>query len=221
MMKSKNHKRLWAIISIALLLVAGILLLGNQSFKAIERAAFDEFNQRQLILASGVTNGVELYFETLAGSMKALGTIPEVQRLDEPSTRRELQHKFDELEPLGVNDIAVLGADGVLQYNVMAHEIEGVDFSWRQYFQEAKKMTSSDTYIIEFIEFKGVEAGQKGVLVAVPMFTSISNKNPAPQFAGVVLCTLKLDTITQKFIAPVQASERGHAFLIDDEYNAL
>ncbi len=85
-------------------------------------------------------------------------------------------------------------------------------------------MTSSDTYVIEFIEFKGVEAGQKGVLVAVPMFETATDTNsPSPpgQFAGVVLCTLKLDTITQKFVAPIQSSERGHAFLIDDEHNVL
>jgi hypothetical protein len=39
------------------------LILGNQSFKATEKAAFDEFNQRQLVLATGAAGGIELYTE--------------------------------------------------------------------------------------------------------------------------------------------------------------
>jgi hypothetical protein len=222
-MKNKNAKRPWVIIGIATVLVAVILILGNQSFKATEKAAFDEFNQRQLVLAREATGGIELYFENLAGDMRALARIPEIQHLDEAQTRREIQYMLYELEQWGVNDVGVLDADGVLRYNVAAPEIEGMDFSWRAYYQEAKEMTSNDTYIVEFIEFKGVEAGEKGVLIAVPMFdaTDGNSSSPAGQFAGVVLCTLKLDTITQRFVAPIQSSERGHAFLIDDEYNLL
>jgi PAS domain S-box-containing protein len=204
--------------------VAIILIIGYQSFKAIEKAAFDEFNQRQLVLAREATGGLELYFENLASDMRALARLPEIQQFDEIPTRREMQYMLYELEPWGVNDIAVLDADGVVKYNAVAHQLEGVDFSWRNYFQEARELTSGDTYIVEFIEFKGVEAGQKGVLVAAPMFETTADGNPASpsgQFAGVVVSTLKLDTITQKFITPIQASEDGHAFLIDDEYNVL
>ncbi len=223
-MKSKRPRGVRVIISVTLLLVVVILILGNQSFRATEQAAFDEFNQRQLVLAKGAAGGIELYFETLAGDMRTLARIPEIQRLAEAPTRREMQRRFDELESRGVNDIAVLDANGVARYNVIAHQIEGVDFSWRNYYQEAKKMSSNDAYIIEFIEFKGVEIGQKGVLIAVPMFEAVADNNSpsaASRFAGVVVGTLKLDAVTQKFIAPIQASERGHAFLIDDEYNLL
>jgi signal transduction histidine kinase len=214
----------WSVILIALLLVVVILILGNQWFKSTEKATFDEFNQRQLVLATEATSGIELYFETLAGSMRALGRIAEVQHLVEAPTRRELQHRFEELEPLGVNDIGVLDADGRLRYNAAAPEIEGVDFSWREYYQEAKELGSTDSYIIEFIEFKGVEAGQEGVLVAVPMFVTPTDSTYAvspSRFAGVILCTLKLDTITQKFVAPIKSSERGHAFMIGDEHTVL
>jgi PAS domain S-box-containing protein len=220
----KSPKGPWVIIIMTLLLVAVMLVLGNQSFKATEKAAFDEFNQRQLVLARGAAGGIELYFETLAGDLRALGRMPQVQHLDEAPTRREIQHTFDQLEPLEVNDVGVLDANGVLRCNVMAHQIEGVDFSWRRDYQEAKRLTSDDSYVVEFIEFKGVEAGQKGVLVAVPMLETATDANyPAPsgQFAGVVLCTLRLDTITQKFVAPIQSSERGHAFVIDDQHHVL
>jgi hypothetical protein len=46
------------------------------------------------------------------------------------------------LEPLRVNDVAVLDADGIVRYNVVAHEIEGVDFSWRRYHQSLAERAS-------------------------------------------------------------------------------
>lgn len=206
----------YTIIIIAVLLVTVILILGFQSFKTTEKATLDEFNQRQLVLAGGATNGIELYFENLAGDMKALGEIQEVQSFDEAPSRRELQHTFNKIEHMGANDVGVLDTDGVLRYNVMAPQIEGMDFSWRDYFKELKDPTFTDEYVIEFIEFKGVEVGQKGVLIAVPMVeTSTGN------FVGVVLCTIKLDTVTNIFVANIKPSDGGHAFLMDDEYNMI
>ena len=219
-MNSHRTRWPWIITTMALILVGVVLVLGNQSFKTTEKTAFAEFNQRQLVLANEAAGGFEMYFRHLAEHMWALARKPKVQHLDEIPTRQEMQDTYYELEPWGVNDIAVVDASGMVRYNVMAPQIEGTDFSWRQYFLEAKRMTSSDTYIVEFIEFKGVEAGQKGVLLAVPMFEPAIAKTPG-QFAGVVLCTLKLDTITQEFVAPIKSSVRGHAFLIDDEYNVL
>ena len=220
-----NLKNPKIIAVITLLIVAFILVAGNLSFKVTEKATFNEFNKRQLVLAKGTTNGIELYFANLAGDMETIGKIPEIHHFEEATTRRQLQQFYDELEPWGVNDIALLDLNGILQYNVMANQLEGVDFSWRKYFQEAKNMTFDDhTYIIEFIEFKGVEAGKKGVLIAVPMFETLKDENHPYQqgeFVGVALSTLKLDIITQRFIAPLKSTERGHAFLIDGEYNVL
>ena len=85
---------------------AVILILGYQSFKATEKATLKEFNQRQLVLARESAGGLELYFDALAGDMRA--RILEIQQLDESPTRREMQRTFDKLESLGVNDIGVL-----------------------------------------------------------------------------------------------------------------
>ena len=223
-MKKISAIRPWIIIAIAISMLIAILIMGDLSFRATKKATFDEFNQRQLVLAREAAGGIELYFETMAGDMRALGWMPGVQYLDEAETRREIMHTFRRLELLGANDVAILDAAGVVRYNVTAPHLEGVDFSWRRYFQEASEMTSDDTYIIEFIEFKGVDVGQKGVVVAVPIFeTSADEDHPAPsgQFAGVAVCTLKLDTITQRFVTHIQSSERGQVTLVDDDANIL
>ena len=128
-MKIKSRKGPWVIIIIALLLVAVFLTLGNRSFNASEKASFDEFNQRQLVLARAATSGFEWFFENLAGDMRVLARLPEIQYLDEAPTRRELQVMLQEVEPWGARDVGVLDANGVLRTAAVVHEIEGVDFS--------------------------------------------------------------------------------------------
>jgi PAS domain S-box-containing protein len=220
-MKNDRFTRPWLIMVAAFLLVVVFFILGYQSFKAAENVAFTEFNERQLVLAREAAGGIELYFDSLAGDLRSLGERPEVRSLEELIVRREIQYIFDKWEPLGANDIGVLDANGTLRYNVMAPQIEDQDFSWRTYYQEAKEMAPGDTYIIEFIAFQGVELGERGVLVAVPMYEADADSASTGGFTGVIVATLKLDTITERFVAPIKSSERGHAFLIDDEHNVL
>jgi PAS domain S-box-containing protein len=218
--------RAWvAAIAIALLQVIVILIVGYISFKATEKATFNEFNQRQLVMATKVSHGIELYFETLARAMKALGVLPGVNNFDDVAARQFLTLEIHELARLGVNDIGVLDADGLLRYDVIANHLEGEDFSGRAYYHVAKAMNpAGDGYITELIVFKGVDAGKKGILVAVPMFENHSNKiypSPSEKFVGVVFCTFTIETLTKKFVAPVRSSKRGYTFLIDDGCNIL
>jgi len=64
-MKSRLFIRPWIITATAFMLVGGVLFLGRQSFKATEDVAFNEFNQRQLLLASNASNIAELHARTI------------------------------------------------------------------------------------------------------------------------------------------------------------
>jgi two-component system response regulator HydG len=214
--------RPWVTVAIALILIGITLIVGRHSFRATEEAAIAEFNQKQLVMAREAAGAIEMYFEFLAGAMKAIGREQAVAAFDEIETRQILAYEFKELECLGVNDIAVIDAKGIIRYNVAAHQLEGADFSWRKYFQTAQNLTSDDAYVIQSIEFKGVDVGKNGVLVGVPMLKALTvDGYPSNTFAGLTLCTLKLDTLTQKFVAPIEHSEGGHALLIDNEFCIL
>ncbi len=218
-MKNKNSKKLTVAI-ITLLLILIILVTGYYSYKAAESATIKEFNKRQLILAENAGNSIELYFETIANNMKAFGETVEEEKPNEEKYRKMQHRRFKELEQIGVNDIGWLNKSGTLLYNEVAHQIQGIDFSWRKYFTEAKQMDpdkSYHTYVIEFIDFKGVEKDKKGVLLSVPLFTTDGKK----EFDGVLVSTLKLNTVTKKFIENLQSSENSRAFLLDDEKHLL
>jgi PAS domain S-box-containing protein len=218
------NERPWLIVIINLLLVVVILVAGYQSFKATEQATFNEFNQRQLVMAKGAVGGIELYFRNLSEAMHAMARMDGVLGFDEITTRHVLALEIHELERLGVKDIGVLDADGVLRFSARASHLEGGDFSQRRYYLEAKEMTSAENYMIQFIDSKPVETGQAGMVVAVPMLTARADKGQPSsfgRFAGVTFCSLDLDYLIDKLVAPVKPTGGGHAFLIDDESKVL
>ncbi len=87
-------ERSWVIAMITFLLVIVILIVGYQTFKATEMATFDEFNQRQFIIAREATGAIELYIETLARAMKALSRVPGVVALMKSQPERYWLSKF-------------------------------------------------------------------------------------------------------------------------------
>jgi PAS domain S-box-containing protein len=212
------------ILLLSLCLVALFLFLGYQSYRKTEKAALEEFNQRQLVLARETASGIELYLESLARDLRVLGRNHAVQRLDEEKTRQAMGNLFSELKTLGVNDIGLLTADGLLKYNVTAPQLEGADFSWRKYYQDIRSTSFNSKYASEFIEFKGADAGLRGVLIAVPVYDDADTVHPAARpagIAGVLICTMKLDVLISKFVAPVTSSKRGHTYLLDDRRHVL
>ncbi len=215
--------RLWVDATIVCLQFAVIIFAGYQFYKTTESTTLHDFNQHQLVLAAEAAGDIEQFFEAIAGPLRTLGNIPGFSRLDEKIIRRMVALEFHDLESYGVNDIAVFDAAGTVRYTHTAPHLEGKDFSWRTYYKEAVEMSPGDPYIIEFIDFKGVDLGQKGVLIAMPMFSHpIDKKTDSTHiFSGMVVCTLKLNNLTEKFIAPVKSSKNGHSFLIDEEFNFL
>jgi PAS domain S-box-containing protein len=212
------------IVIINFLLIAVILVAGYQSLKATEEATFNEFNQRQLVMARGAVGGIELYFRNLSEAMHAMARMDGVLGFDEITTRHVLALEIHELERLGVTDIGVLDADGVLRFSARAPHLEGSDFSQRRYYLEAKEMNSAENYMIQFIDSKPVEADQAGMVLVVPMFAVRAEKNQPSafgRFAGVTFCSLDLDYLIDKLVAPVKPTGGGHAFLIDEESKVL
>ncbi|NOX35055.1 MAG: AAA domain-containing protein [Deltaproteobacteria bacterium] len=210
--------------AIALMQVAVIILVGYYFFKSTEKATDAAFNLQQHVLASEIAGDIEQYFQNLSGMLNTMSQIPFINEFNENKTRQMLALKFKTLKGLGINDIAVMDSKGIIRYSLNARELEGKDFSWRKYYQKAKTMADWDHYIIQFIEFKGANAGEKGILIAVPMIAkekSANFYNSENGFNGLLICTFKLDTLIQKFLAPHRSTKNGHIFLIDNEYTSL
>ena len=207
------------VLSIAIFVVVIFILgLGYYAYKNTEKSTFFQFNRRQLITARRVCDGIKGCFKHLTGELKTLGKMLEMRDLDGPLKNRLILNLFDELEPWGINNIQILDRNGIVEFNMAVPQLEGADFSREGYFKKAKEMAydpdSNGRFITRLIEFTGIESGQKGILVAMPLFKTGT-------FEGVILCTQRLNYWIGQYILGVKVAERGHVFLTDDQFTVL
>ncbi len=211
------------IAAVASLLVVIILIVSHRSFKATETTTIAEFNRRQLTMAREAAGGIEFYFETLATAMKAIGKTPEVIQFQEEAIRRILSFTYEELAWLGINDIAVMDSRGRVACTSASHQGEGIHASWRGYLHRTGQRSGDRSYFLDFITFSGNgKEKEKGLLVGVSVNGRSSQGGPqAARSGGIVFCVLKLDTLIDKFLVPVQSSGEGYVFLIEKGFQVL
>ena len=205
------------------LFIGTILIIGYKSYKVSEQTTYSEFNQRQLLLAKQTVAGMKNYIEILVNALRSVARFQNASRFDDPMARAIIKHEFLEIEEMGVNDLGIIDANGILRYSARAPNLEGTDFSWRNYFQRAKANVSASNfpmkYCLNVIEFKGVDAGERGLLLCVPIAVKVEKKGleSAPyDFGGVVVCTFKLKMLTRNFIATLESDEHSHVFLFTE-----
>jgi len=209
---------------ITLLVIGGILFLGRQSYETTERAAFNEFNQRQLLLASSVAHEIQNYFNTLAVHLQEVVDIPQVQNLSEKFIREKLRHELDQLRPMKVENILFLDAKGVIRHDGLDSDFVGQEFFNQKYFYRVKREGfGKDNYVVEILEVKQKEGVKKKVVIGIPFLSQKKAEGGLNQqkFLGSIVYIISLESIVEKFIAPVKASGRGHAFLIDENHHVL
>ncbi len=199
--------------------------MGWQSYRATETVAFEEFNERQLVVSKSAAAGVELFLRDIIREMREVAAEPGVWELDETRVRTIIEEKRDWLnaDDLGAEsiiDIGIEDVDGIVRYSAVARHLEGTDLSGRRYFQEISQAGSSTEYAIELIDFRGVDASERGVALGVPIFAgeAADGRN---EFVGAVVAILRLDSITDRFIAPIYGSGGAFPFLVSKDYEVL
>jgi signal transduction histidine kinase len=223
-MEKQGFAKFWIIITSAFLLVVLFLVAWYVSLEITEQDVLDKYNQQQLFLVSGTAGGIEGLFDDLASGLGSLGLLPEVQYFDEDSTRRELARKLEELRPQGITDIGILDADGTGWVFAVDNQAEGVDYSWRSYFKAAQAISSGSDPHPLIIELQTTDPGEPRFRIAIPVFeTAVDDNHPFPtgDFAGVILGSLNLNTLIERYIAPFKPPGDGHIFLVNGEYDII
>ncbi|MDA3786895.1 MAG: sigma 54-interacting transcriptional regulator [Desulfobacula sp.] len=211
-------------VSIALVQVIVILYAAYFFFRSSQRVTDATFNLQQHVLAAEIAGDIKQFFENLAGSLNTICKIPVIREFDETKTSEMLTLAYQDLKTQGLIDIAVMDSKGIFRFSVNSEEILGKDFSWRKFYKNAKSMDKGYQYIIQFVEFKGASAGEKGIVIVAPMFAQEKSDNfysSATGFNGLVIYTLRLDTLIQKFLTSHKSTETGHIFLMDSDYTVF
>ena len=220
--------RSWLFLTLSGLLIGVILIIGYLSFKASERTTCTAFNQQQLLIVNQTVAGMKNYIDTLVLSLRSIARTQNIYHFDDPMTRLVIEHEFIELQDMGVNDLGIIDADGILRYAARAPHLVGTDFSWRKYYQQAKANASAKNFNLKYrlnlIEFKGVDVGERGLLLCVPITVKNKKKglkSAAFNFWGLVVCTFKLEMLTRNFIPNLESDEVHHVYLFTDTGDLL
>lgn len=212
-MRVLGKRGTWIVSGIALLLLAIVVFLGFLSFTGTENAIIDEFQERQALAANRTAEGIEAHFESLARETRALATSRIVQRFNKQAVEREIGLELDELGELGVIDIRILDANGIVKFSASGPKTEGRDFSSRDYFKEARRATSSKQVFIELVRLP--EPGNKmTVVIASPIFAPRSaqdRRSTADRFAGIAMVNMDIDTVINRFVVPKESAPTSHA----------
>jgi PAS domain S-box-containing protein len=206
-MKLKIKKYFIIIASVSITVLAVLFFFLYHAHNEAILLAKDQFNEQQVLVGKQTALGIEENIRLLARELELLSLTPEIKDFDLPKARNIMNDTFKYVKDFYVNDIGLIDSRGIVRLPLHAPQLTGTDFSFRKYFKEAKKLSAS-TPTYEFITFKGVEKGLKGIVIAMPIFTE------KREFGGVILFTIKVNDLIAGFI-PSQGS--SSEFWVIDE----
>lgn len=207
-MKQRGNGYLRLVVAAPILALAGLMVALYHTYEEALALAKDQLGTQQLLLARQASVGIRKNMELLVRELEWLASQPATIALDLGEYRATAEDTYRYVSDSYVNDVALVDAQGIVLLPLRAPELTGRDFSYREYFQRAREATAgAPSY--ELITFKGVNAGEKGIVIAMPVL------GPDGDFRGVVLFTI----IVSELIRGLCEANRvgGTAWVIDRE----
>ncbi len=166
--------------------ISCVVYLSHQVYRQALQTLTQEFQEQQIIIAHQTANSFEKDIKLIIREVELISGNAFVIDLDLKKAKETLANTYEYLKKFKIVDIAILNSSGVVELPLIAQDLKGVDFSFRKYFIQAKKQnTKKSTH--EFITFKGVDKGDKGIVIAMPII------HPQKGFNGVVVLILKTE----------------------------
>jgi PAS domain S-box-containing protein len=211
-MNSKRSHYILVIVAACAISLLVIFLSQYYAYKEASALIENQFNNQQMSVSKLTALRVEDDIKLLEKELQLLSMKTAVRNINVRGSRESLEEVFSRVRDLYVNDLALLDSKGTVRLPLRASQLTGADFSFREYFRKASILKDS-VPIYEFIEFKGVDSGEKGIVIAMPLFKD------SGAFNGVVLFTIKISELIEGFIPSGESS--SDYWIIDNSGNIL
>ncbi len=209
----KNLHRNYKIIAMIFIVTAsGLFFTLTHTYNDAETMIVAQFNDQQRLIAKQTSLGIQKNMGYITEALKSLSQKATKAGMDLDEIRAAMELTYEQMRTLYVNDIGFLDAQGILRIPLRAPQISGKNFSFREYFQKARTMKSLIP-VYEFIEFKGVDIGQKGIIIAMPVLDGRG------EFAGIVLAAMKVNALLKGYLLSEPAG--SEFWLIDSDNTVL
>ncbi len=192
-----------------------VVLFAMYSYRIVEREMASQFNREQALLAEQTAMGIQQYMNDITNILSLTTHIETVAEGHPEEIKLALKNAY---APLKSKVIFLFweNADGIMQYHYPEEVLPGIngkDFSFRTYFQVARQMRVP--YVSEIIlvggeSYKDIPGRFESFVISFPIL------GPDGSFKGVLGCAIDLENITARYVAPIQPSKSGYAWLIDE-----
>ncbi len=195
--------------AVALVALAISLVHTYNEAQALARSQLGE-QQLQLARQSVVSFGKNI--DLLVRELEWLARRPAAIDFDLDAFRTIAEESFGYVKRSYVNDVALIDAGGIVRLPLEAPYLTGRDFSYRGYFKKAAA-SGRKSPIYELITFKGVDAGERGIAIAMPILSDTG------EFRGVVLFTIIVAELIRGLGAADPTGSRS--WVMDSRGNAV
>jgi len=211
-MKIKSNQLFWLITILAIVIILGLSYLLYNTYDKANVLVKKQFSEQQRLLAKQTAVGIEESIALLEREIEHLAKVNAIKKFNIDDARIVMTETFKYVKDIYVNDIGLIDSKGIVRIPLLAPHLTGQDFSFREYFIKASKLkTGAPVY--EFITFKGVDVGEPGIIIAMPIF------HPNEIFNGVLVFTIKFNDLIQGHL-PSQ-SNSFKTWVMDSENRIL
>ena len=211
-MKERIKKYYTLITAFFILVIVALSLLLHHARQEVLVLIKQQYNQQQSLLVKQTAIGIEENFAIVVRELELLTNMCAVKTFDLVDIQDVMAQTYDHVKKHYINDIGFINADGIFKTALNTPQFLGMDFSDRKYFIKAASMNERSP-IFELINVPGAEKEEKGVVVAMPIYSDDDF------FGGVILFMIKLHELIEGHSLASNGNSR--TWVIDEDSNIL
>ncbi|MFZ3301267.1 MAG: cache domain-containing protein [Microgenomates group bacterium] len=183
-------------------------LVARNATNTVKRAIL----QRQQILVRAESGNITSFFQVFGDSIAFLSQLPTIWKLD-ANTAKDLDIFVEQWRDSGVvSGIALTDSKGIVLFNsnIEGTHDTGISLSDRDYFIWAKQKPKDSEYFVGKPVVSRLGASKGGMIV--PVASAIYNNGV---LKGVLVASVRLDSLTKNYIDLMQVSDLTEVYLLD------
>jgi PAS domain S-box-containing protein len=187
---------LFALVVFIISLIITLNIFFQQSYQS-EMA--EQFNRQQLIIAKSIAKSIEDEIHYIEAGTVSLASLIAEKKLINSNPEGYINNTYAGVKDEMSSNIKLLDSNGKMVYSSLGESLKPRD---TVLFQQMKKDT------VRKVRYEDLLATDRKIIMLAPIEGSDG-------LHGVLIMEIMIDTISEKFLAPVRAGIRGHAWMMD------
>jgi PAS domain S-box-containing protein len=198
----KTNIFLLALVVFIISLIITLNIFFQQTYQS-EMA--EQFNSQQLIIAKSVAKNIEDEMQHIEAETLSLARLLAGEGLNDRNLAESVYTAYVELSEDSHVNVVVLDEAGKVRFSSLG---ETAGDGLQRFFDLAKSSPAGEVRYIDML------AKDRKIVMVTPI-------GEREGFKGALLVEMAIETINRKFLAPIKAGIRGHAWMMDSEGTLL